>query len=122
MMKNSAPRRAHASLLGSDRTCGARRVWKDLLAEGVACGLPQNAVTPRTSAWRDEDFTQLKYWCLRPAITITTVLQLSRTFYLIAFLNLKVVATDTARRRSLAIGVARQIAPRDLLAATGVAR
>ena len=28
-----------ASFLASDRTYGARRVWRDLLAEGVACGL-----------------------------------------------------------------------------------
>jgi putative transposase len=28
-----------ASFIGSDRTYGARRVWHDLLAEGVACGL-----------------------------------------------------------------------------------
>jgi len=28
-----------ASFLASDRTYGARRVWRDLLADGVACGL-----------------------------------------------------------------------------------
>lgn len=28
-----------ASFLASDRTYGARRVWHDLLAEGVSCGL-----------------------------------------------------------------------------------
>jgi putative transposase len=28
-----------ASFLGSDRTYGARRVWRDLLADGVECGL-----------------------------------------------------------------------------------
>jgi putative transposase len=28
-----------ANFLGSDRTYGARRVWRDLLAEGVRCGL-----------------------------------------------------------------------------------
>ena len=28
-----------ASFLASDRTYGARRVWRDLLAEGVECGL-----------------------------------------------------------------------------------
>ena len=45
------PRSAHArrdeelliavrrSFLDSDRTYGARRVWHDLLAEGVSCGL-----------------------------------------------------------------------------------
>jgi putative transposase len=28
-----------ASFLASDRTCGARRVWRDLLADGAECGL-----------------------------------------------------------------------------------
>src|SRR5947207_9626363 len=28
-----------ASFIASDRTYGARRVWRDLLAEGVECGL-----------------------------------------------------------------------------------
>jgi putative transposase len=28
-----------ASFLASDRTYGARRVWRDLLADGVECGL-----------------------------------------------------------------------------------
>jgi putative transposase len=28
-----------ASLVGSARTYGARRVWRDVLAEGVSCGL-----------------------------------------------------------------------------------
>src|SRR4029450_9086973 len=27
------------SFVASDRTCGARRVWKDMLAEGLSCGL-----------------------------------------------------------------------------------
>ena len=31
--------KVHASFLASDRTYGARRVWHDLLAEGVRCGL-----------------------------------------------------------------------------------
>ncbi len=31
--------KVRASFLGSDRTYGARRVWRDVLAEGVACGL-----------------------------------------------------------------------------------
>jgi putative transposase len=31
--------KVRASLLASDRTYGARRVWRDLLAEGVSCGL-----------------------------------------------------------------------------------
>jgi putative transposase len=31
--------RVRTSFLASDRTYGARRVWRDMLAEGVACGL-----------------------------------------------------------------------------------
>ena len=31
--------KVHSSFLASDRTYGARRVWRDLLAEGEACGL-----------------------------------------------------------------------------------
>ena len=31
--------RVRASFIASDRTYGARRVWRDLLAEGVSCGL-----------------------------------------------------------------------------------
>ena len=31
--------KVRASFLGSDRTYGARRVWRDLLADGVSCGL-----------------------------------------------------------------------------------
>jgi putative transposase len=31
--------KVRASFIGSDRTYGARRVWKDVLAEGVSCGL-----------------------------------------------------------------------------------
>jgi putative transposase len=31
--------KVRASFLASDRTYGARRVWRDLLAEGLACGL-----------------------------------------------------------------------------------
>ena len=31
--------RVRASFIGSDRTYGARRVWRDLLAEGIRCGL-----------------------------------------------------------------------------------
>ena len=31
--------RVRASFLASDRTYGARRVWHDMLAEGIACGL-----------------------------------------------------------------------------------
>lgn len=29
----------HRSFLGSDRTYGARRVWRDVVAEGIDCGL-----------------------------------------------------------------------------------
>ncbi len=32
-------RQVKASFLASDRTYGARRVWRDLLAEGIDCGL-----------------------------------------------------------------------------------
>ena len=31
--------KVRASFLGSDRTYGARRIWHDLLAEGISCGL-----------------------------------------------------------------------------------
>ena len=31
--------KVRASFLASDRTYGARRVWHDLLAEGIRCGL-----------------------------------------------------------------------------------
>ena len=31
--------KVRASFLASDRTYGARRVWRDLLTEGIACGL-----------------------------------------------------------------------------------
>ena len=31
--------KVRASFLGSDRTYGARRVWRDLLTEGISCGL-----------------------------------------------------------------------------------
>jgi HTH-like domain len=33
--------KVRASFLASDRTYGARRIWKDLLADGVACGRRQ---------------------------------------------------------------------------------
>jgi transposase InsO family protein len=41
---HAAPREAIgakicASFSGSDRTYGARRIWRDLLAEGVSCDL-----------------------------------------------------------------------------------
>ncbi len=32
-------RKVHASFVASDRTYGARRIWRDVLAEGVLCGL-----------------------------------------------------------------------------------
>ena len=32
-------RQVKASFIASDRTYGARRVWRDLLSEGVECGL-----------------------------------------------------------------------------------
>ena len=31
--------RVRASFLASDRTYGARRVWRDVMAEGTSCGL-----------------------------------------------------------------------------------
>ncbi len=31
--------KVRASFVASDRTYGARRVWRDLLTEGIACGL-----------------------------------------------------------------------------------
>jgi putative transposase len=31
--------KVRASFLASDRTYGARRVWRDLLTEGMSCGL-----------------------------------------------------------------------------------
>src|ERR1700682_709148 len=43
-----------ASFLASDRTYGARRVWRDLLAEGVECGLHRIGRLLRLTAlgWR----------------------------------------------------------------------
>ena len=41
-----------ASFLASDRTYGARRVWRDLLAEGVACGLHKVERLMRVQALR----------------------------------------------------------------------
>jgi len=34
--------KVRSSFLASDRTYGARRVWHDMLAEGVSCGLHPN--------------------------------------------------------------------------------
>ena len=31
--------KVRASFLASDRTYGARRVWRDMVAEGMSCGL-----------------------------------------------------------------------------------
>ena len=55
--------KVRASFLASDRTYGARRVWHDLLAEGVSCGLhrierlmrltgPQSPSAPASTAAR----------------------------------------------------------------------
>ena len=41
-----------ASFLGSDRTYGARRVWHDVLAEGVSCGLHRIERLMRTHGYR----------------------------------------------------------------------
>lgn len=38
--------KVRASFLGSDRTYGARRVWRDVLAQGIDCGLHE-----RTAPW-----------------------------------------------------------------------
>jgi putative transposase len=41
-----------ASFVGSDRTYGARRVWRDVLADGAACGLHRIERLMRTQALR----------------------------------------------------------------------
>jgi hypothetical protein len=41
--------KVRASFLASDRTYGARRVWHDMLAEGVLCGLGTHARRRRGS-------------------------------------------------------------------------
>jgi putative transposase len=41
-----------ASFLDSDRTYGARRVWKDAMAEGVSCGLHRIERLMRTNAMK----------------------------------------------------------------------
>src|SRR3954454_11012264 len=41
-----------ASFLASDRTYGARRVWRDLLADGVECGLHRIERLMRLRPWR----------------------------------------------------------------------
>lgn len=40
------------SFKASDRTYGARRVWRDVLAEGLACGLHKVERLMRQNAWR----------------------------------------------------------------------
>ena len=44
--------RMRASFLASDRTYGARRVWRDVLAEGVSCGLHRIERLMRQSAMK----------------------------------------------------------------------
>jgi putative transposase len=44
--------RVRASFLTSDRTSGARRVWHDLLVEGLACGLQRIERLMRHAALR----------------------------------------------------------------------
>ena len=43
--------RMRASFLGSDRTYGARRVWRDILAEGFICGLHRIERLMTDNAW-----------------------------------------------------------------------
>ena len=42
----------HQSFLDSDRTYGARRVWRDVLAAGIGCGLPAVERLMRLNALR----------------------------------------------------------------------
>src|SRR5208283_2031901 len=44
--------KVRASFLASDRTYGARRVWHDVLAEGVSCGLHRIERLMRAQALR----------------------------------------------------------------------
>jgi putative transposase len=44
--------RVRASFLASDRTYGARRVWRDVLAEGISCGLHKIERLMRVQALR----------------------------------------------------------------------
>jgi putative transposase len=44
--------KVRASFIGSDRTYGARRVWRDVLAEGVSCGLHRIERLMRAQALR----------------------------------------------------------------------
>ncbi len=41
-----------ASFIGSARTYGARRVWRDVLADGVSCGLHKIERLMRSNALR----------------------------------------------------------------------
>ena len=43
--------KVRASFLASDRTYGARRVWHDILAEGVSDAIRQFAYRKRVSKW-----------------------------------------------------------------------
>src|ERR1044072_5567290 len=44
--------KVRTSFVGSDRTYGARRVWHDVLAEGVTCGLHRIERIMRENAMR----------------------------------------------------------------------
>lgn len=44
--------RVQASFIASDRTYGARRVWRDVLAEGISCGLHKVERLMRAEALR----------------------------------------------------------------------
>jgi len=44
--------KVRASFLASDRTYGARRVWHDVLAEGISCGLHRIERLMRAQALR----------------------------------------------------------------------
>lgn len=45
-------KKVRASFVGSARTYGARRVWRDVLAEGVSCGLRKIERLMRANALR----------------------------------------------------------------------
>src|SRR6185437_4619425 len=47
--------KARASFIGSDHTYGARRVWKDLLAERVSCGLHRIERVTARKVYRSRD-------------------------------------------------------------------
>jgi putative transposase len=44
--------KVRASFVGSERTYGARRVWRDVLAAGISCGLHRIERLMRTNAFR----------------------------------------------------------------------